>query len=139
MGRVRRRAVGPVDRRIGEVLAVAEREVDPRVAIRRPRLQQQHAVTAGLRKSGGEDAAGAARADHDEVECALRIHWRSEVPQASRKPAVPGAKRSSIAGFVAISFCSWRYPSSVPTLFRFDSVSPIGNGSPPKKAMVSAQ
>src|SRR5262249_9351483 len=59
--------VEPVDLWIGEVPPIAERDVDPDVAILATGLEQQHAVTAVGGETIGEHAAGAARAGNDGV------------------------------------------------------------------------
>ena len=59
--RLRLRGIEPVDSAVGEQLAVAERDVDPEMAVVPARLQQQHAVAAGGGQPIGEHAAGAAR------------------------------------------------------------------------------
>jgi hypothetical protein len=46
---LRLRGIEPVDLGIGEQLAVAERDVNPDVAVMSTRLQQQHTVTASNR------------------------------------------------------------------------------------------
>src|SRR5690606_28618464 len=58
--------VEPVHRRIGEVLSVPERDVDPRVAVFSPRLEQQPGVAAGRTEAGRQHATGGSGADHDE-------------------------------------------------------------------------
>ena len=65
---LRLRLVEPVDLGIVEQLAVAERNVDPNVAVAAAGFQQQHAVAAGRREAIGQHAAGRARADDDVVE-----------------------------------------------------------------------
>src|SRR3954471_16077816 len=63
--------VEPVDLRVGEILAVAERHVDPDIAILAARLEQQHAMLAALGEAVRQHAARAAGAHDDEVE---RVH-----------------------------------------------------------------
>jgi hypothetical protein len=70
---LRLRGIEPVDLGIGEQLAVAERDVNPDVAVMPARLQQQHAVTAGGGQTIGEHAARGPGADHDVVE-GIRVH-----------------------------------------------------------------
>ncbi len=65
---LRLRGVEPVDFGVVEQLAVAERDVDPDVAVGAARLQQQHAVAARRGEAIGEHAARRAGADDDVVE-----------------------------------------------------------------------
>ena len=60
--------VEPVDPCVGEQLAVAERDVDPEVAIVAAGLQQQHAMAARGGQAVGQHAAGGTGADDDVVE-----------------------------------------------------------------------
>src|SRR5438477_3924592 len=68
--RLRLGLVEPVDLGVGEVFPVAERNVQPDVAILSPRFEQQHLVAAVGGEAIGEHAAGAARTDNDEIEIA---------------------------------------------------------------------
>ena len=60
--------VEPIDLGVGEQLAVAERNVNPDVAVRPAGLQQQHAMAPRRGQPIGENAAGRAGADDDVVE-----------------------------------------------------------------------
>src|SRR5712691_9825859 len=62
------RAVEPIDLGVGEQLAVAERDVDPDVAVVPARLQEENAMAAGGGQAIGENAAGGAGADDDIIE-----------------------------------------------------------------------
>src|SRR5215470_19188590 len=64
---LRLRAIEPVDLAIGEQLAVAERDVNPDIAIMPARFHQQNAMAARGGETIGENAAGAAGADDDIV------------------------------------------------------------------------
>ena len=57
----------PVDARIVERLVVAERDVDPGIAVLGPGLEQQHAVAAVLAEASGHGTAGRAGSGHDEI------------------------------------------------------------------------
>ena len=57
----------PVDARIVERLVVAERDVDPGIAVLGPGLEQQHAVAAVLAETSGHGTAGRAGSGHDEI------------------------------------------------------------------------
>jgi hypothetical protein len=65
---LRLRGIKPVDSAVGEQLAVAERDVDPDVAVVPARLQQENPMAARGGQTIGENAAGAAGADDDVVE-----------------------------------------------------------------------
>jgi hypothetical protein len=58
----------PVEHRVEHRLAVADRDVEPRVAVGRPRLEQQDGALSVLRQAVGEHAAGRAAADDHVVE-----------------------------------------------------------------------
>ncbi len=62
----------PVEHRVEHRLAVADRDVDPRVAVRRPRFQQQGGALPVRGQPVGEDAARRAAADDHVVEGPLR-------------------------------------------------------------------
>ena len=64
--RLRLGLVAPVVTPVGEQLAVAERNVQPWMAVSGTRLQQQHAMPSGCGQPVRQDAAGAAGA-HDDV------------------------------------------------------------------------
>ena len=66
--RLRLGLVHPVDGLFLEQLAVAERYVDPEIAVLRSGLQQQHGVFAVGAQAIGEHASGRAGADDDIVE-----------------------------------------------------------------------
>ena len=59
--------VVPVDRRIEEGLAVAERHLHEEAAIGAARLQHQHGEAAVRRQALGDDRAGGAGADDNEI------------------------------------------------------------------------
>ena len=65
--RLRLRLVRPVHVQVVEQLAVAERNVDPRVGVARAGLEQQHLAPPPLGEAIGEHAAGRAGADDDGV------------------------------------------------------------------------
>ena len=65
---LRLRLVEPVDPAVGEQLAVAERDVDPEMAVVPAGLEQQHAMAARGGQAVGQHAAGGAGADDDVVE-----------------------------------------------------------------------
>jgi hypothetical protein len=65
--------IKPVHTGIVEQLAVAERNVNPDVAVAPAGFQEQHAVAARGGQPVGENAAGRTGADHDIVE---RLRWR---------------------------------------------------------------
>ena len=71
--------VVPVDGRVEEGLAIAERHLDEEAAVGAARLQHQHRVAAVRRQALGDDAAGRAGADDDEVE-ALHQIGRARLP-----------------------------------------------------------
>ena len=60
--------VEPVDPAVVEQLAVAERNVNPEMAVVPARLEQQHAMAARGGQAIGQHAAGGAGADDDVVE-----------------------------------------------------------------------
>src|SRR5262249_45134063 len=74
--------IEPVDLRIAEELAVAERDVDPRIAVGAAGLEQEHAVLPPLRQAIGQDAARRPAADDDIIECAEIPHGTSPTPLA---------------------------------------------------------
>ena len=57
----------PVVARVGEGLGVAERDVDPRVAVAPAGFEQQHALAPGFAEPTGHRAARRSRPGHDEV------------------------------------------------------------------------
>ncbi len=59
---------------MAEQLRIAERDVNPRIAIPPAGFEQQHAVAPRLRKPGGDGATGRSGAGHDEVEPAVVEH-----------------------------------------------------------------
>ncbi len=74
--------VAPVDARVGDRLAVAQRNVDPEMPVVSAGFQQHDARCGVFGQSRGHDAAGRARADDDEVGVdgfLLRGHWRFPV------------------------------------------------------------
>ena len=66
---LRLRGIEPIERLAREQLAVAERNVNPDVAVASAGFQEQHAVASRRGEAIGENAAGRARADDDVVEC----------------------------------------------------------------------
>ena len=62
----------PVDPRVGERLRVAERDMDPRVAVAPAGFEQQHAPAPGFAEPPGHGATRRSRAGHDEVEGFVR-------------------------------------------------------------------
>jgi hypothetical protein len=60
-------AVAPVGARVGDGVEVADRDRDPEIIVTPAGLEQQHPVRRILRQAIGEQAAGAARADDDEI------------------------------------------------------------------------
>src|SRR5262249_22885035 len=97
--RLRLRGIEPIDLRIGEQLAVAERDMNPDVAVVAARLQQENAMATRGGQTIGENAAGAAGADDDIVEgFRMRLHRRpasravnSRIPPARSTPSNPPA------------------------------------------------
>ena len=76
--RLRLGLVHPVDGFFLEQFAVAERHVDPDIAVLRAGLQQQHGMLAVRAQAIGEHAAGRAGADDDVVEFGsiiIIVHW----------------------------------------------------------------
>src|SRR5499427_3704845 len=65
---LRLRAIEPIDLAVGEQLAVAERDMNPDVAIMPARLQQENAMASRGGQTIGENAARASGADDDIVE-----------------------------------------------------------------------
>ncbi len=63
----------PIDPWVGVRLGVAERDVDPGVAVRTAGLEQQHAVFPGFAEPRRHRAARRAGAGDDEVECLCRV------------------------------------------------------------------
>ena len=88
----------PVVARVGESLGVAERDVDPRVAVAPPGFEQQHAPAPVLAEPAGDGAARRTGAGDDEVETLLgrRDHRFPEPPPAF-------SNRSTIAPILSIS------------------------------------
>ena len=72
----RARSVEPIDLGVGEQLAVAERNVNPDVAVRPAGLQQQHAMAPRRGQPIGENASGRAGADDDVVEVLCLRHQK---------------------------------------------------------------
>src|SRR5436305_11863440 len=66
--RLRLGFVEPIDLGIVEQLAVAERDVDPHVAVMAAGLEQQDAIPAGFGQAVGEHATGGAGADDNVIE-----------------------------------------------------------------------
>ena len=66
--RLRLGLVHPVDGFFLEQLAVADRHVDPDIAVLRARLEQQHRIFSVGAEAIGQHAAGRSRADDDIVE-----------------------------------------------------------------------
>src|SRR5262252_4116324 len=72
---LRLRGIEPIDLTVGEQLAVAERDVDPEMAVMAARLQQENAMATRGGQTIGENAASASSADHDVVEgIRMRLH-----------------------------------------------------------------
>ena len=59
--------IAPVHRGVGEGLAVAERDVDPAVAVLAAGFQQHDARRRIFGQPRGHDAAGGTRTDHDKI------------------------------------------------------------------------
>src|SRR5262245_6221427 len=84
---LRLRRVEPIDLTIGEQLAVAERDVNPDMAVMAARLQQQNAMAARGGQTIGENAAGASGADDDIVKgVRVRLHRLASRALNSRTP-----------------------------------------------------
>ena len=84
--RLRLGLVHPVDRLFLEQLAVAERHMDPDIAVLRAGLEQQHRMLAVRAQPVGEHASGGAGADDDIIEFggfprAIVVH---ELPRSTR-------------------------------------------------------
>src|SRR6266853_3075747 len=71
----------PVDARVGERLGVAERDMDPRVAVAPAGLEQKHAPPARLAEPPGNGATRRSRAGHDKVEGFVRSRRHSLFPK----------------------------------------------------------
>ncbi len=63
----------PVDPGVGVRLGVAERDMDPRVAVRAAGFEQQHAIFSGFAEPRRHRAARRTGAGDDEVECLCRV------------------------------------------------------------------
>ena len=83
------REVVPVETRIGESLAVADRHLYPRAAIRAARLQKQHGIAAVRAQSVSQYAAGRTGSDDNVIDSRrMGSHWRPIlrcVPISSQK------------------------------------------------------
>ncbi len=66
--------VSPVDARVMEGPAVADRDVHPGPAVRRPGFEEQHPMPCALAEAISEHASRRPRADDDEV--VLHARWR---------------------------------------------------------------
>src|SRR5260370_39517662 len=66
-------AVHPVEAAIIEGLAVADRDLHPNSPIRRPRFQQEHAMTSVLRETARHDPSRRSRPYNDEIVIHLMI------------------------------------------------------------------
>src|SRR5262249_27971093 len=89
---LRLRRVEPIDLTIGEQLAVAERDVNPDVAVMAARFQQQNAMAARGGQAVGENAAGASGADDDIVKgVRVRLH---RLASRAFNPRLPTTKTS---------------------------------------------
>src|SRR5262245_30919824 len=72
---LRLRGIEPIDLTIGEQLAVAERDMNPDMAVVAARLQQENAMATRGCQTIGENAAGASGADDDIVKgVRVRLH-----------------------------------------------------------------
>ena len=71
--RIRLRLVHPVDRRIIEQLAIAQRQVDVEPVVRAPRLQQRDVMLAALAQPVGQHTPRRASADDDVVGFQVRL------------------------------------------------------------------
>src|SRR5262245_39961890 len=87
---LRLRGIEPIDLTIGEQLAVAERAVNPDVAVMAARLQQQNAMAARGGQAVGENAAGASGADDDIVK-GVRVQLHRLASRAFN-PRLPTSK-----------------------------------------------
>src|SRR5262249_34384904 len=84
---LRLRAIEPIDLAIGEQLAVAERDVNPDVAIMPARLQQENAMATRGGQTIGENAARASGADDDIIEgVRVRLHRPASRALQSKSP-----------------------------------------------------
>src|SRR5262252_4566125 len=87
---LRLRGIEPIDLAIGEQFAVAERDVNPDMAVMAARLQQQNAIATRGGQTIGEHAAGAAGADDDIVEgVRVRLH---RLASRAFNPRLPTSK-----------------------------------------------
>jgi hypothetical protein len=87
---LRRRLEHPVDLGVNEQLSVAERDMDPGIAVLAARFQQQDLVLAVGAQPIGQDAAGRTRADDDVVECAELTHAAPRGPVGRPRRLWPG-------------------------------------------------
>src|SRR5262249_54809195 len=92
---LRPRGIEPIDLTIGERLAVAERDVNPDMAVMAARLQQQNAMAARGGQTIGENAAGASGTDNDIVE-GLRLRLHCRVASRALSFGIPRARSQSI-------------------------------------------
>src|SRR5262249_21768491 len=87
---LRLRGIEPIDLTIGEQLAVAERDVNPDVAVMAARFQQQNAMAARGGQAVGENAAGASGADDDILKgVRVRLH---RLASSAFNPRLPTSK-----------------------------------------------
>src|SRR5262245_48951385 len=78
---LRLRAIEPIDLAIGEQFAVAERDVNPEMAVMPARLQQENAMATRGGQTIGENAARASGADDDIVKGVhVRLHRQPLAP-----------------------------------------------------------
>jgi hypothetical protein len=87
--RLRLGRVAPVEASVGEQLAKAERDMQPRMPVRGSGLQQQYAVAPRCGEPVGQHASGAAGADDDEVEDFGFPHRNSHGPTTVRGWRMP--------------------------------------------------
>ena len=94
--------VAPVEAPVGEELAVAERDAQPRMAAVRANLEQQHAMLPRRSQPVGQHAAGAAGADDDEI-VGLGIvidalhSGRQSIPSTNAKQAPAATQNTSVS------------------------------------------
>ena len=88
-------AVHPVDARLEEALAVADRHLHPETLVAAARFEQQHAVASARGQPVGEHAARGARAHDDVIECVQHFgrSTREGNPRAWSLHALPASRR----------------------------------------------
>jgi hypothetical protein len=95
--RLRLGCVAPVESAIAEKLAVAERNMKPRVQVAGARLQQKHAMATGRGQPIGQNAPSAAGPHDDEVERLGYLHAVSLVIRPDADTLITAGERVSVS------------------------------------------